>query len=115
MSSALNYAVSCCRMSSICDMDNVHSILWRQRWVFTIVTFEVNATHTCLFTGNLKWCIGCLWWEYSKDSSFGLLGRAAEQTSEVFRLLLVLITSVVAINLFWRNEWGKANRSFLVQ
>ena len=42
-----------------------------------------------------------------KDTRSGLFGQAAETTMEIIRLLIILVTSVVAFNLFWRNEWGK--------
>ena len=60
-----------------------------------------------LYTGNNKWCMACVWWEYSKNTRLGLFGQAAERTMEIIRLLIILITSVVSFNLFWRNEWGK--------
>ena len=115
-SSSLSYAVSPiigCQASVIWTMFSLFCGDRGELWQLTQLKWM--HTHTCLCTGNQKWCIGCLWWEYSKDSSRGLLGRAAEQTSELFRLLILIITSVVAINLFWRNEWGKADRSFTAQ
>ena len=60
--------------------------------------------------GNRRFCPGCVWWELEdsiKDSKVGLLDRAVERASEVFRLLIILITSVVAFSLFWKNKWGK--------
>ena len=100
-----------CQMSVICS---IYSLFCGDNGEFSRVCLTIvcfHATPSCLSTGSKKWCIGCLWWEHSKDTSWGLFGQAAERTIEVFRLLIILVTSLVAFNLFWRNEWGKLIKS----
>ena len=104
------------RVSIDCDFCGFLFILRRKRLVESgrdLMMCYLLQSHKYLFLGTKRFCPVCIWWEwdYSKDPKSGLFDQAAERTFELFRLLIILFTSVVSFSLIWKNAWCKIYKS----